>query len=216
MESAGSIGSGGSTVCAGSVGAGESADAVGAARTSSAGSGVTPLPGYLVPVQRSRQRPPVSRRRPAIVPPAPRPPRPRHGDLRAVLPGVLRPAEVPSGFCHTGVSPVSPRVAHGSGATPPPCLIRTAVRARPMPTGCGGRGGWTATASPQGARAAPPVGPMTATPPRPGSVPVICTRAAGLRRERGGVPERPKGTVLKTVVAAMSPWVQIPPPPQWP
>jgi hypothetical protein len=33
-------------------------------------------------------------------------------------------------------------------------------------------------------------------------------------RARGGLPERPKGTVLKTVVAAMSPWVQIPHPPQ--
>ncbi|CAK7287196.1 hypothetical protein SGPA1_50162 [Streptomyces misionensis JCM 4497] len=30
------------------------------------------------------------------------------------------------------------------------------------------------------------------------------------------MPERPKGTVLKTVVAAMSPWVQIPPPPHRP
>ena len=47
--------------------------------------------------------------------------------------------------------------------------------------------------------------------PEPGTLYPLRPRWVGAR---GGLPERPKGTVLKTVVAAMSPWVQIPHPPQ--
>ena len=57
-------------------------------------------------------------------------------------------------------------------------------------------------------------GPRVDHDPAPGVRPVRCTRSAPGGRDGGGQPERPKGTVLKTVVAAMSPWVQIPPPPR--
>src|SRR5205085_1056796 len=35
----------------------------------------------------------------------------------------------------------------------------------------------------------------------------------GTKRSRGGVPERPNGTVLKIVEGSRPPWVRIPPPP---
>ena len=84
------------------------------------------------------------------------------------------------------------------------------------------------TAAPKAATAAVAPTPATArpTPPPSPSAPGRATPPSKLSPARhgpphpgppalrGGLPERPKGTVLKTVVAAMSPWVQIPPPPQ--
>jgi hypothetical protein len=59
------------------------------------------------------------------------------------------------------------------------------------------------------------VGPRVGQSRARGRRPVRCRCSGAGRAGRGGLPERPKGTVLKTVVAAMSPWVQIPhPPPQ--
>ena len=47
-----------------------------------------------------------------------------------------------------------------------------------------------------------------------GRMPVGSSRSTPGGTGTRWVAERPKGTVLKTVVAAMSPWVQIPPPPR--